>query len=259
MSHLKRFYCADATAGAKITLDRQESNHIKNVLRLKTGTTVEVFNSRNESFIAEVSGVSPNGNIELAVLSLTMASHPASSIPTPNITLACAIAKGSRMDWLVEKAAEIGLNRLIPIITERTVVRPDSYSKSKISRWHKLALSAAKQTGQNNILAIDNPVPFSQLESIISGFSLSLIAVPNAEKYLPEALEKGNLTGKDKILYLIGPEGDFTPKEIADALKWGAQPVRIPVNSILRVETAAITMLGMLLYHFAIYASVKET
>ncbi len=262
MPHLKRFYCDSAAPGGIIILDPAQSNHLKNALRLKTGATVEIFNSRNESYIAEIASISPKGPVELKILSLATANHSESRIPnpeSPSITLACAIAKGSRMDWLVEKAAEIGLTRLIPIITERTVVKPDVYSRNKIARWHKLAISAAKQTGQNAMLAIDNPIPFRQLENIIQDFSLSLIAVPNTDKYLPEVLEQDNLSEKTKILYLIGPEGDFTKAEITTAIKWGVQPVRLPVNSILRVETAAITMLVILLYHFTINASVKET
>lgn len=289
MPHLKRFYCATALEGGKIVLDQSQSSHLKNVLRLKAHSMVEVFNNHNESFLAEVSTISSKGAVELKILSRTT---PSSKLPVIDITLACAIAKGSRMDWLVEKAAEIGLTRLIPIITERTVVnpvrdrsrhrrdrvfisdppdrtectnitkspielenisngvKPDAFSRNKIARWHKLAVSAAKQTGQNSVLTIDNPIPFHQLENIISDLSLSLIAVPNADKYLPEVLEKSNLTNKDKILYLIGPEGDFAPDEIATATRWGAQPVQLPVNSILRVETAAITMLAMLFYHF---------
>jgi 16S rRNA (uracil1498-N3)-methyltransferase len=253
MSHLKRFYCDSAALGGIIILDQAQSNHLKNVLRLKAGSTIEVFNNRSESFIAEISSISPKGPVELRILSLITSQHATLSTPRsqlPNITLACAIAKSSRMDWLVEKAAEIGLTRLIPIITERTVVKPDAASKNKISRWHKLAISAAKQTGQNSVLVIDNPIPFCQLENIIRDFSLSLIAVPNADKYLPEVLEKCNLPEKTKILYLIGPEGDFTKEEINLTIKWGVQSVQLPVNSILRVETAAITMLAMMLYHF---------
>ena len=304
MPHLKRFYCYSAAIGEMIVLDQAQSNHLKNVLRLKVHSLVEVFNSRNESFIAEISSISPKCPVELKILSLATANHSESRIPhpeSPSITLACAIAKGSRMDWLIEKSAEIGLTRLIPIITERTVVhpvrdrsrlwrdrsketqhtnyighqnenilsdaksnisngvKPDAFSSNKIARWHKLAVAAAKQTGQNAVLAIDNPIPFRQLENIIQDFSLSLIAVPNADKYLPEVLEQDNLSEKTKILYLIGPEGDFTKAEITTAIKWGVQPVRLPVNSILRVETAAITMLVILLYHFTINASVKET
>ena len=221
-------------------------------------STVEVFNNRNESFLAEVLSISPKGGVDPALarkgwveLKILSEITPSSNLSPIDITLACAIAKGSRMDWLVEKAAEIGLTRLIPIITTRTVVKPDAYSKNKIARWHKLAIAAAKQTGQNSVLTIDNPIPFSQLKDIIQDFPLSLIAFPNADKYLPEVLEKGNLTGGNKILYLIGPEGDFTKEEAATAIKWGIQPVRLPVNSILRVETAAITMLAMILYQRA--------
>lgn len=255
MPHLKRFYCTDSAIDGKIILDHTQSNHLKNALRLKVHSIVKVFNNHNE-LLAEVSAIPSKGGVELKILSEIT---PSSKFPGIDITLACAIAKGNRMDWLVEKTAEIGLTRLIPIITERTVVKPDAFSKNKIIRWHKLAVSAAKQTGQNSVLTIDNPIPFRQLEDIIKDFSLSLMAVPNADKYLPEVLEKGNLSGNTKILYLIGPEGDFTKEEVTTAIKWGVRPVQLPVNSILRVETAAITMLGMLLYHFTINASVKET
>jgi len=248
--------------GDKIILDQAQSNHLKNVLRLKVHSMVEVFNDRNESFTAEVSAIPSKDGVELKITSTVTPKHSALQTlhsPLPDITLACAIAKGSRMDWLVEKTAEIGLTRLIPVITERTVVKPDACSKNKIARWHKLAVSAAKQTGQNSVLTIDNPISFHQLKNIIQDFPRSLIAVPNADKYLPEVLGKCNLTGNTKILYLIGPEGDFTKEEITTTIKWGVQPVQLPVNSILRVETAAITMLVMLLYHFNINASVKET
>lgn len=248
MPHLKRFYAplflGKNGVGDKIILDIAQSNHLKNTLRLKPHSTVEIFNNHNESYLAEVSLIPPKGGVELEIISKAT---PNTSITVPDITLACAIAKGNRMDWLIEKTAEMGLTELLPIITQRTVVKPDGQSK-KIERWHKLAISAAKQTGQNSILKINPLVEFKSLNNLINDFSLSLIAIPDADKYLPEVLEKSNLSGR--ILYLIGPEGDFTPDEINMAIKWGVQPVRLPINAILRVETAAITMLAMLLYHF---------
>lgn len=241
MPHLKRFYYESIPVNNKIILDTIQSNHLKNTLRLKPRSLVEVFNNHNESFLAEVSLIPPKSGVELKVLSKI--SHP-SSLSVPDITLGCAIAKGNRMDWLIEKTAEMGLTRLIPIITERTVIKTTGLNK--IARWHKLSIAAAKQSNQNSIPDITPPTSFNSLGNLIKDFSLSLIAVPDADKYLPEVLEQGNLEGK--ILYLIGPEGDFTPDEVATAIKWGAQAVRLPVNSILRVETAAITMLAMLLY-----------
>lgn len=300
MAHLKRFYSDFDPADSKITLDAAQSNHLKNVLRLKPGALIEVFNGQSKAFRAEIlpSPTKDQCLVRLKLLSEITAPAGPNRI---NITLACAIAKGNRMDWLVEKAAEIGLTRLIPLITERSVVhpvrdrfriwrnrsketqhtnyighqnenilpntksnisngvQPDAFSKNKTARWHKLAVAAAKQTGQNSILAIDDPLNFNSLSGLIGDFTLALIGVPNADKYLPETLEKANLTSKSRILCLIGPEGDFTGKEITDAVKCGAQPVRLPVNSILRVETAAITMLAMLLYHCAINETVKKT
>jgi len=331
MSHLKRFYCESIPVPRdKLTLDSTQSHHLKNTLRLRLHSVIEIFNNHNESYLAEVSLIPSKGGVELKILSKTA---PVTSFPVPNITLACAIAKGNRMDWLIEKTAEIGLTKLIPIITDRTVVKPyghaplertiirdkdkytgphpvqelvpleakpredknlseshTSHSKNasnglrsisvlqplsnglrspenlllhtkKMERWHKLAISAAKQTGQNSILDIAQPILFNSLGNLIKDFSLSLIAVPNADKYLPEILESSDVyreTGK--ILYLIGPEGDFTPAETEQAINWGVKPVRLPVNSILRVETAAVTMLAMLLYqYYKSYASVKKT
>ncbi|MFH0889297.1 MAG: RsmE family RNA methyltransferase [Planctomycetota bacterium] len=285
MSHLKRFY-VDALSpnksfvtGDKVILDAAQSNHLKNTLRLKLHSTIEIFNNHNESYMARVSLIPQKGGVEVEILSEVTPK----TIYVPDITLACAIAKGNRMDWLIEKTAEMGLTKLIPVITKRTVVKIDGLAplertmirdkdkyisphavrelsnglrspenlllhNKKIERWHKLAISAAKQTGQNSILKVLPPLEFNSLGNLIKDFSLSLIAVPNADKYLPEVLEKSNLSGK--ILYLIGPEGDFTPDEINAAMKWGVQPVRLPINAILRVETAAVTMLAMLLYHF---------
>ncbi|MDI6733377.1 MAG: RsmE family RNA methyltransferase [Planctomycetota bacterium] len=251
---MRRFYCesipVDAACGAKVILDNKQSRHLKNTLRLKERSLVELFDNRQRGYVAEVCSIPATpkkGGVELIIISQKKESQ--ATLKEPDITLACAIPKGYRMDYLIEKTAEIGLKRVIPLITERTVVRTDISSRNKIERWRQIAISSAKQSCQDSILEIGLPIRFKELCAIIKDFSLSLIALPSANKYLSEVLGKDKLP--PKILYIIGPEGDFTADEVSLSLKWGALPVRLPVNSVLRVETAAITMLAMMLYHFS--------
>jgi len=265
MKHLKRFFCPNIPPTGKIVLDAEQSNHLKNTLRLEITSEVEIF-SNNKSYLAKVASINNSGLVELTIISRQDKELP---LILPEITLACAIAKGSRMDWLIEKTAELGLAKLIPLITERTIVRPEGLHK--IDRWRKLAIAAAKQCGQDSILDITSPITFNNLKDTIitnsstgtvshsdpysakaerstKNHAVSLIALPNAERYLPEVLKSQPKTGNQKILYLIGPEGDFTPAEADKAVEWGAQPVRLPLNAVLRVETAAIAMLAMIFY-----------
>jgi 16S rRNA (uracil1498-N3)-methyltransferase len=257
MSHPRRFYVPDMGTSPirkRITLDSHQTHHLKNILRLKQESLVEVFDASNQCYLAKVLFSGKKKMTELVIISRKEASC---FQQRADITLACAIPKGNRMDYLIEKVAELGLSKVIPLITDRTVVKINKDSKNerhKIDRWHRLAISAARQTGQSSILQIAPAIPFASLEKVIKDFSLCLIAIPEANKYLPEVLEKSNISGK--ILYLIGPEGDWTSDEVATALKWNFQPVRLPVNSILRVETAAVAMLAMLIYY---YGSVKKT
>jgi 16S rRNA (uracil1498-N3)-methyltransferase len=161
MQHLKRFFCQNIPSSGKITLDAEQSNHLKNTLRLEIDSQVEIF-SNNKAYITKVASINNSGLVELTIISRQ---NKKSLLILPEITLACAIAKGSRMDWLIEKTAEMGLTRLIPLITERTIVRPEGLHK--IERWRKLAITAAKQCGQNSILDIAPPISFNNLKDTI--------------------------------------------------------------------------------------------
>ncbi|MBI4713470.1 MAG: 16S rRNA (uracil(1498)-N(3))-methyltransferase [Planctomycetes bacterium] len=241
MSGLRRFFCSQQPLDNRLTLGKPESHHLINVLRLKPGSQIEVFNGSGNSFLSEVITLDK----DRAELMIVRPNMPDKS--QLEITLATAIPKGSRMDWLVEKAAELGLKRLIPLITKRSVVVIDN-SSPKLSRWSKLAVAAAKQTGQSEVLRIMPPQTLDQLARTIKDYDLSLIAVPTAKQELNDAIEKAKTA--NRILYLIGPEGDFTADEIKQAAQAGLKPVRLPVKAILRVETAALAMLAMLWYHY---------
>ncbi|MFA5793914.1 MAG: RsmE family RNA methyltransferase [Candidatus Brocadiia bacterium] len=238
MNHLKRFYFYGQPQADKIILDQVQSHHLKDVLRLKQGSDVEVFNSRGDSYLARVAVLEK----DRVVLDIMETRHVQAA--QLHITVASAMPKGSRMDWLVEKTAELGASELIPVITRRSIVRD---ADRKLRRWQNLAVAAAKQTGQNTLLHIHPPMDFTDVVGQIANYDLALIAVPSApDGSLEEMMQKSGNTRR--ILYLIGPEGDFTPEEIEQAVKAGFKEARLPVTSILRVETAAIALLAMIFY-----------
>jgi 16S rRNA (uracil1498-N3)-methyltransferase len=173
------------------------------------------------------------------------------------IVLGQAIPKGKNMDLIVQKAVEIGAAEIAPIISDRTIVQLDSESASqKQTKWQQIAIEAAKQSGQNWLPCVHAPKKLAEFFSASDQvFDLRLIGSlqPDAQ-HLKKILETHSSEHADRpgsVLMLIGPEGDFTPAELALARRHGCQPITLgPI--ILRVETAAIYCLSVLSYELLI-------
>jgi 16S rRNA (uracil1498-N3)-methyltransferase len=159
--------------------------------------------------------------------------------------LAQALIKPERFEWVVQKATELGVDRVMPVVTARTVVRlgPDQ-AKHKVARWQRIAREAAKQCGRAKVLRIDTAQPFDQFAPALARYpgvlmpTLLVRAIP-----LKEGLE--SIKEMASVMALIGPEGDFTRDEVALAQRYGARPVSLG-HLTLRSETAAIAMLAIL-------------
>lgn len=246
---MHRFYLAPndwSSAG----LTGSEAHHARSVLRLGAGDRIVLFDGRGREATAEISALE-DGAIRLRILQ---------EINTPplraHITLAQAIPKGKNMDLIVQKAVEIGAAEICPLLSARTVVQLDPESAAqKQAKWQIIALEAAKQCGQNwlpQIHAPASPNDFFALHAIASVYDLRLIGSlqPGArhlKKILAEYAEAHGGARPARVLMLIGPEGDFTPAEIALARSHGCLPLTLgPI--ILRVETAAIYCLSILSY-----------
>jgi 16S rRNA (uracil1498-N3)-methyltransferase len=173
------------------------------------------------------------------------------------IVVGQAIPKGKNMDLIVQKAVEIGAAEIAPIISDRTIVQVDSESASqKQTKWQQIAIEAAKQCGQNWLPRVHVPKKLAEFFSISDQpFDLRLIGSlqPDAQQ-LKKILETYSSEHGDRprsVLMLVGPEGDFTPAELALARRHGCQPITLgPI--ILRVETAAIYCLSVLSYELLI-------
>jgi 16S rRNA (uracil1498-N3)-methyltransferase len=173
------------------------------------------------------------------------------------IVLGQAIPKGKNMDLIVQKAVEIGAAEIAPIISDRTIVQLDSESASqKQTKWQQIAIEAAKQCGQNWLPRVHAAKKLAEFFSASErAFDLQLIGSlqPDAQQ-LKKILETYSSEHGDRprnVLVLVGPEGDFTPAELALARRHGCQPITLgPI--ILRVETAAIYCLSILSYELLI-------
>lgn len=222
-----------------------EAHHATDVLRLREGDAVVVFDGRGAEQAARISGIGKD--------QVTLSPGPvAKSAPLPcQIALGQAIPKGKNMEWIVQKATELGASAIFPVLSERTIVRLEKEeAESKRDKWQRVAVEACKQSGQNFLPEVSLPVSMEDLlVRHAKGYELVIIAsLQPGARHLKALLEEHqSMRGQlpKSVLILIGPEGDFTPAEINRALSGGAQPMSLgPI--VLRTETAALYSLSVL-------------
>ena len=244
---MHRFYIAPETWNPDaLALRGAEAHHARDVLRMKRGDRAVLFNGRGREITAEMVDLSGD-EVHLRRLQET---------ETPplrcRITLGQAIPKGKNMDLIVQKAVEIGAAEIAPLISERTIVDlGPKEAEQKKTKWQQIAIEAAKQCGQSWLPQVHTPRKLKDFFSQSGGFDLRLIGSlqPDAihlKKILADYSEQ-HRHRPENVLMLVGPEGDFTPAELALAKTHGCLPITLgPI--ILRVETAAIYCLSVLSY-----------
>jgi len=221
------------------TLSGDEAKHLAQVLRIRAGETITVFDGHGRRAPAEVLTVSRDH----VSLKLGQAITPAPTLPA--ITLAQAIPKGKNMDLIVQKAVELGIARIQPLVTKNTVVQP---GEGKSDKWRRNALEACKQCGQDTLPEIADPLPFDRwISTDAQGLKIIASLAPGA-KPLRETLHAH--PGTKEATLLVGPEGDFTPTETEAAIAAGFLPVSLG-DIVLRVETATLFCLSALRYEFS--------
>ncbi len=217
-----------ALESGKLLIDGDEFHHLVRVLRKKTGEAILVTDGKGlrcEARIAEIGKIS---------LECELFDHSRVERPTTEVTVALSLLKApQRFDLFLEKATELGVTAIIPMITTRTLSQPSSEKvQAKLKRWRTIMLSAARQSKRYYLPEISEPLPFKKALAL-QGFDLKLIPYE-----LSEEAPKAHCSGK-KILFLIGGEGGFTTAEIGEARSAGFGEISLG-KTILRAETAAI-------------------
>ncbi|OAM88479.1 16S rRNA (uracil(1498)-N(3))-methyltransferase [Termitidicoccus mucosus] len=243
----------DAVSAAELRLSPEESHHLVAVNRARAGAQVVAFDGRGREWDCELVNASKNA----AVLRVR-AVRQAAPLPFA-ITLAQALPKGQTMDAIVRKATEIGARRIVPLESERTQVHLDGGREDrKIDKWRVAALEAAKQCGNPwlpEIEPLQNATAFMRASAGRDDHDLRLIASlhPGAcslKTILADFRAANNGRLPRRALWLIGPEGDFSPAEMAVALECGIKPVTLgPL--VLRCETAATYALSVLAHELS--------
>jgi 16S rRNA (uracil1498-N3)-methyltransferase len=242
---MNRFYCSSADVSIDtITIrDKEQVHHIKDVIRLREGERAQVFDDHANEFDCVI------GKISLTQVVFAINKKISAGLSSrPVITIACAIPKHSKIDDIIDTLTQLGVDRIIPLMTERVIVRLDNDKKSnKRDRWQKIALAASKQSQRNTVAIVDEITEVMDLISNAQAYDLKLIpTLPGERALLKETLNGGK---PKSVLVLIGPEGDFTPDEVAFAEKAGFIPVSFG-NLVFRVETACLYIAAILNYEF---------
>jgi len=221
------------------SLEGDEAKHLAQVLRIGVGDTITVFDGLGNFAEARVLSVSKQR------IDLMLELAESKPTPLPEITLAQAIPKGKNMDWIVQKAVELGVTKIQPLVTRNTIVTPGD---EKAEKWRRTALEACKQCAQFTIPSIADPMVFDSWIQSHEPSELKIIAslTENPKNF------RDTLAAHPKIksiTLLIGPEGDFTPQETNAALATGFIPVTLG-DLVLRVETATLFCVSAVRFHY---------
>ena len=232
-------------AGNEIRLAPDESHHLLNVLRAREGQRVELFNGRGGEAEAEILSARKKDVI------LRVVSRRQEPEPDLRLVLIQALPREQKMDWIVQKATELGVASIVPVLTEHAVVRLNpAQAADKKSRWERIVLNAAKQSGVSWLPAVEAPRPLSDVLSSRPPCDVLLVcALHESAKPLKDVLRRTARPHPMTAAVLVGPEGDFSPAELAGICANGALPVDLG-GSVLRTETAAIYALSALRYEW---------
>lgn len=222
----------------KFRLEKDESHHLIEVKRCKKGSKIQLFDGEGTSYSAEVTSV------EKGFLSGIILEEIKSPQTLKEITLYSAIPKGDRFDWLIEKSAEIGVKSIVPIITQRSVIK--EFPDHKNDRWTRLSQAASKQSGRTDIMNIAKPADFFEIVGKLPKDCCSIIPWEAEDSASIKGISE-KIQNSCKINIFIGPEGGFTMQEVEYAKKVGLISVSLG-PSILRVETAALVSAALCFY-----------
>lgn len=239
---MHRFFIPQPYAD-EMKIEGVDARHIYTVLKMKPGEKVQIVSDDGVTALAEIKETSAAYTL-VHCLEVIAESHE----PSVKITLAQGLVKGEKMDFIIQKAVELGVSRIVPLAMEHSVVRYDGdKANKKRERWQKIAESAAKQSKRDIIPKVADVETIDKLMADC-GCTVKIIAYECEDRQgLKQVLQKNQQT--DSILIIIGSEGGISETELNAARNGGAVPVSLG-RRILRAETAGLTALSAILYEF---------
>ncbi len=241
MARTRRFYIDRKIEASKpVELPEKLKNHIVRVLRIRNNSLIRLFDPSGREFIAK-----------LCVNKHNVSAIPLEEVQKPEareveIILCQSLPKLRKMDFIIQKATEVGVSTIIPLISSRTVLKHTNL-ESKMRRWQRIAEEAARQCERKYIPIIENLREFKSLFKNNYAGALKILLTPDAEKRLKDILKKAQ--DIRKAVVLVGPEGGFETSEIELAQSYEFIPVKLWGN-VLRTETAGIIAAGILMYEW---------
>lgn len=215
-----------------VTISGREAHHIRDVIRLKPGDRLIGFDGEGRNYMLRITSSGSDIRAEIERSSLQ-------KIDMTKVLLACALPKKSRMDYIIEKATELGVADIVPMATKRTIVKVDKQSAvSKKKRWDKIALEASKQCGRDTLPKIHSVTGFRQALKLSDKLGYEERIIPyvcESTVHIKDAIPKK----AKSISIFIGPEGDFSREEIELAKSHKFKAVSLG-SLVLKVDTAAI-------------------
>lgn len=234
---MRRFYAPpDNISGGKINIGNEESRHLRDVLRLRAGDNVAVFDGIGGEFLCSIDVISKKG-AELTVLEKIEPASPESPL---NITVAAAILPGEKFEITVQKAVELGVQTFIPLYTVRCEVKPSGSSR-RVERWQKIGVESAKQSGRATLMNILTPMSFHEFlrSHVISDGSAKFFFSERDGNAFPESAQPAS------VIAVYGPKGGWEDAELNAASEAGFSIITLN-GRIMRAETAAIAITAII-------------
>lgn len=244
---MARFFVEKVFDGDEyINLSAKESNHASNVLRLRPGERIIIFDNYSNEFDAEIVEHSKQGTLARIINKVNN-----EYTQKLNITLFQAVPKFDKMEYIIQKCIEVGVNNFVPVLTDRTIVRFDDENSAakRVERWMRISLETIKQCRGNVVPRISMPVKFN--DAVKMGKTQDLCLIPYEKESMATLRGELSKAGKSimNIGVYIGPEGGFSECEIEYAAENGIMPISLG-NRILRTETAGLVVASILFYEF---------
>ncbi len=232
---MPRFFLENAD-GDTLTIRGGDARHIACSLRMQVGDALTVCNGKGEDFYCTVSAVSP----EIVELKVEKRQKTASE-PTVQVTLYQGLPKGDKLEWIIQKSVELGVCRIVPVVTARSIAKASERDHKKTARWQKIADEAAGQSGRGILPVVESPITFKEAVGRLKNENTVVFYECGGKPLTALANDF-----KDTVSIFIGPEGGIAPDEIK-TLQAGGASIATLGPRILRCETAPIAALSAIM------------